>query len=119
MRPKLTNRLLGAILFFAMAANSLALPPRQHTARGVIRSIDYRTDTFTLAPAEDGRSLVFFWHDSTQFTHRGSRVCSGGIRPGVSVKVYYRTEMGQLVLREIRLPNDIPSSCGECCCKRN
>jgi hypothetical protein len=120
MRTKLTKMLLGTALLFTSAISSWALPPKQHAVRGVIESIDQSAHTLTVAPANGNKSLVFVWKDSTRFRQGWSRLCSGALQKGATVKIYYRREIGQLVPREVSLRSEAGTPCasGQCCGKR-
>ena len=116
---RLTKLIGGATLGVALLASSTtwALPPRQHSVRGVIEHIDHKAHTLTLAPANGSKPLVFVWKDSTRFNQRWNRICHGALEPGPSVRVSYRREIGQLVPREVKLQSDPATRCttGECC----
>ena len=120
---RLTKLIGGATLGVALLASSTtwALPPRQHSVRGVIENIDRNAHTLTLAPANGSKPLVFVWKDSTRFAQGSGRICSGALEPGQSIRVSYRREIGQLVPREVSLRSDAVTRCttGECCTKRD
>jgi hypothetical protein len=118
MKTKLLISSIVAAAFVAATPSSWAIPPRQHSASGVIASIDDKT--FTLAPSKDAKPLVFVWNKSTRFTQQGSRICSGALEPGLPIRVSYRREFGQLVPREVSVRSDAATRCttGECCAKR-
>jgi hypothetical protein len=104
MKAALNILLLRGALLLASTSESRALPPRQHSISGVITDIDYDARTITLAPSKGNSALVFVWKDSTRFSQGWSRICLGALEPGQPVKVHYRREVGQLVPREVNLP---------------
>ena len=114
---KAAMNILGAALLLLSASSSWALPPRQHSARGIIQTIDAEAHTFTVA-TEDNQSLVFVWKDYTRFIHRRSRVCYGALKPGLAVKISYRRDIGQLVPYWAYLPSDAEMRC-VCCAKQS
>jgi hypothetical protein len=116
MKMTLGVLLVGGALFLASTLESRALPPRQHAVAGVIARIDYDTHTITLAPANGDKPFVFAWKDSTRFSRGWSRICLGVLETGQSVKVHYRREVGQLVLREVSIPKETTTRCtvGRC-----
>jgi hypothetical protein len=113
--------LLGFALLFTTVSSSWAMPPRQHSLRGIVESIDQSTHTMTVAPMKGGQPLVFVWKDSTRFRQCWSRLCSGALQNGSPVKIYYRREIGQFVPREVNLQSDAAMSCaiGQCCGRRS
>jgi hypothetical protein len=121
MKSKLTQVLLVAAMVFGSVSSRWALPPRQHAVRGVIESMDPSTHTLTVAPANGSKALVFVWKDSTRFKQGWSRFCSGALKKGAPVTVYYRREIGQLVRREVNVRGEagMPCAIGECCGKRS
>ena len=120
MKTTLNILLLGGALLLASATESRALPPRQHSASGVIIGVDYDAHTITVAPPK-GDNFVFVWKDSTRFSQGWRRICLGALEPGQSVKVHYRREIGQLVPRDVNLRTETPTRCttAECCAKRS
>lgn len=119
MKTKLNILLLGGALLFASATESRALPPRQHGASGVIKTIDYDAHTITLTAEKGETPLVFVWKDHTRFSQGWSRICLGALEPGQPVRISYRREIGQLVPREVNLRKETPTRCttGRCCAK--
>ena len=121
MKTKLLISSIVAAAFVVATPSGWALPPRQHSASGVIASIDHKTHTLTLAPSKGAEPLVFVWNDSTRFKQRGSRICIGALEPGHAVRISYRREIGQLVPREVGLRAETTTRCttGDCCAKRS
>jgi len=108
----------GAALGFVLLTTSSgwAMPPIPQTARGTIQNIDYSARTLTVTTASEAKPLVFVWKDSTRFTQRGKRICSGALEAGLRVKVHYRREVGRLVPREVSVRSDADTPCtnGKC-----
>lgn len=91
---------------------SLAMVPVQRAARGTIENIDHDGHELIVTPPNGGQSLVFHWNDSTRFRQSGLRTCSQALCQGSTVKIYYRRESAQLVLREVRLLSHRRTRCG-------
>ncbi len=91
---------VAAGLLLAATPNVKALPPRQHSADGVVESIDCGSRSITLQPKDGGVPLLFVWKDSTRFTRKGG-CAKYTLSSGQTVQVWYRREVGQNVLREI------------------
>ena len=121
MKTKLILTSIVAAAFLVATPSGWALPPPQHSAFGVIASIDHKTHTLTLAPPKGAEPLVFVWKNSTRFKQRGSRICTGALEPGLPVRVSYRREVGRLVPSEVSLRTDATTRCttGDCCTKRS
>ena len=92
---------LVAFVTLAMASNSLALPPRQHGARGTVSRIDPTARTFAITPDRESPPRVFVWKDYTTFRKDGERVAATDLRAGAEVKLYYRKEIGEFVPRSV------------------
>ena len=95
----------GALL---MAVNvSWALPPMQRSFSGEITAVNHDERILSLR-SNDGRVLSFKWNRSTRFLSQGNRHCMCVLRVGSVAKVYYRREIGQLILRQanVRVAND-------------
>ena len=110
MKRQLISIAVAAGMVLA-ATDAWALPPRQHTARGVIESIDPESRTLTLSLREGEAPVVFVWNGSTRFSHGWSRMCSGALHSGEPVSIYYRRELGQLMLRSVSLRAKEPPAC--------
>jgi Cu/Ag efflux protein CusF len=79
---------------------SWALPPRQHSIRGVIEKIDRANGTITLKSTSQGQPALFVWNDHTRFEKPAC--CAGcSLSEGQTVLVRYRREVGKNVLREV------------------
>lgn len=108
----LTALLIGATLLATMP-NATALPSRQHSVNGVVEAIDCTSQTITLKSKDGGEPLTFVWNESTRFTKKGGCAkCS--LDSGQTVKVWYRREVGQNVLREINTKGTT-TDCGAGC----
>jgi hypothetical protein len=70
----------------------------------------------TLKPEKVGlASRSFVWNDSTRFRANGAAVGAERVTPGQRVRVFYRREVGRLVLREVTLEsNAARSPCRGC-----
>ena len=100
MKASLKILLFGCVLLIASANDSRALPPRQHSASGVVESIDCASRTITFTPKDGKAPLKFVWNDSTRFTRKGGCArCS--LQSGQKARVSYRREVGQNVLHEV------------------
>lgn len=99
-----TNLLPSAVvagLLLVTAVSGWALPPRQHSVTGVIESVDWTSRQISLTSADGTRRLVLAWTDRTRFTKdAGCAQCSLAVSRAVSI--YYRQEVGQNVLREVK-----------------
>ena len=93
------------------ATSAWPVPPAQHAARGVIKSIDLKSQTLTLSLSNKDEPLVLFWNNSTRFSHGWNRVCPGALHPDEPVFVYYRREVGRPVLRSVSLRAKGPPNC--------
>lgn len=109
------------VLLIMIAASSLlvtmpsamAMPPRQHSVNGMVEGIDCTSQTITLKPKDGGEPLTFVWNESTRFTKKGGCAkCS--LDSGQTVKVWYRREVGQNVLREVNTKGTT-TECGAGC----
>jgi len=87
-------------LLLAATNESWAMPPRQQSVSGVIEAIDCASHTITLKPKAVTAPLTFVWNDSTRFTRKGG-CAKGSFYFGQTVRVTYRREVGQNVLREV------------------
>jgi hypothetical protein len=105
--------LVGAGLLLAATNTSWARPPRTHSLRGVVESIDCASQTIALTSKDGATPLTFVWNDSTRFSRKGGCAkCS--LDAGQTVRVWYSRELGQNVLREVSTKS--PSTgCGAAC----
>jgi hypothetical protein len=113
MKPRRSRKWFGALLLVGLLTSgfeSHALPPRQHAARGVIESVDLAKRTLVLVEAKTKTSRTFVWNDSTRFRQDGKKVTPGTLQVGITVRGYYRKEVGRFVLRELRWSNTAPRS---------
>ena len=108
----LTALLLGTTLL-AATPSTWALPPRQHSVSGVIEGIDCASRTITLKSKDGTTPLTFVWNDTTRFTRKGGCArCS--LDPGQTVRVSYRRQVGQDVLRDVSTKG-ASAGCGAAC----
>jgi len=110
---KIAAIIVVTALLLVSASNTWAARTPQHSASGVIQSIDVTTETFTLAPTK-GEPLVFVWKDYSRLIQSGRRVCFGVLKSGQTIKISYRRDIGQLVPYWVYLPKDAEAHC-ECC----
>lgn len=104
---------VAAGFLLAATPNLWALPPRQHSASGVVEAIDCASRTITLMSKDGAVPLRFVWNDSTRFSRTGGCIkCSLGSNQ--TVRVWYRREVGQNVLREVST-KDASTECGAVC----
>lgn len=97
MKLNFTPGALVTGLLLATAVSVRAVPPRQHAASGIIEQLDRSKRQLTLKSAP-GLELV--WNGRTRFVGH----CPGcQLAIGQTVKIYYRREVGQNVLREVSL----------------
>ena len=88
----------GALL--AATPEAGALPPTAHLETGVVTVIDCVNRSISIQPKPGAAAKSFVWNDGTRFSHRGG-CAQSGIEQGQTVRVYYRREYGQNVLREV------------------
>ena len=111
MKPRAAAKYFGPLLFAGMLTGgfeSHALPPLQHPARGAIESVDHAERTLVLVDSKTRTSRIFLWNDSTRLRKNGVKVSADFLRTGIEVKGYYRKEVGQFVLRELRWSDPAP-----------
>lgn len=95
MKPNLILNAAVTSLLLATTASGWAIPPRQHAASGVIVELDRSQRRLTLKSASP---LELVWSDRTRFVGH-CPACH--LNVGQAVKIYYRREAGQNVLREV------------------
>ncbi|MBX3732872.1 MAG: hypothetical protein KF791_09785 [Verrucomicrobiae bacterium] len=98
---------VGALLTASPKAR--AFPPTAHLEIGVVTGINCATRSISIQPKPGAAAKSFIWNDSTRFSHRGG-CAHGGIEQGQTVRVYYRREYGQNVLREVSAKS-APAEC--------
>jgi hypothetical protein len=99
MKPNFILITVAAGLLLTATDSGWALPPFQHSVSGVVEAIDCARRTITLKPKDGATPLTFVWNESTRFTRKGGCAkCS--LNSGQTVRVSYRREVGQNVLRE-------------------
>ena len=100
MKPNFISITVAAGLLLAATNSGWAFPPRQHSISGVVDAIDCASRTITLKSKDGAAPMTFVWNDSTRFSHKGGCAkCS--LDSGQTVRVSYRREVGQNVLREV------------------
>lgn len=113
MKPRGTKKLFATLLLVGLLTSgfeSHALPPRQHAASGVIKSVDLAKRTMVLVDSKTMSSRIFVWNDSTRFRQDGKKIAPGTLQAGMTVRGYYRREVGRFVFRELRWSNTAPNS---------
>ena len=104
---------VAAGLLLAATNSGWALPPFQHSVRGVGEAIDCNSRTITLKSKDGAAPLTFVWNESTRFTRKsGCAKCS--LNSGQTIRVSYRREVGQNVLREVSAKGAF-GGCGVMC----
>ena len=101
---------VGALITL-MATSALAFPPRRHTERGTIQSIDPKTRTLILQLCCE--TARFTLQDWTRIHIDGEKIAPQNILPGTPVRVSYRREAGVLSLYEVR-SGKARSICTDC-----
>lgn len=104
---------IAAGLLLTATPNLWALPPRQHSASGVVEVIDCTSRTMTLTTKDGAAPLTFVWNDSTRFS-RTDGCIKCGLGSNQTVRVWYRREVGQNVLREVNTKG-MTTECGAMC----
>lgn len=100
----------AALSLNATTPNLWAVPPRQHSASGVVQVIDCANRTMTLTTKDGAAPLTFVWNDSTRFSRTGGCI-KRSLSSKQTVRVWYRREVGQNVLREVT-SKDASTECG-------
>ena len=113
MKTQLALIAVVAGALFAATQEAGAPPPTAHLETGVVTAIDCASRTISIQPKPGAEAKTFVWNDSTRFSHRGG-CAQGGIEQGQSVRVYYRREYGQNVLREVTAKST-PAECHASC----
>ncbi len=101
MKTNFITLAAAAGLLLATTVSGWAFPPRQHSVSGVIASVDWTNRQISLKSADGNSGLGLAWNDRTRFTKdAGCAKCSLAV--GRAVSIYYRQEVGQNVLREVK-----------------
>lgn len=100
MKTQLGLIALAAGALLAATPEASAFPPTAHLETGVVTAIDCVSRSIAIQPKPGASAKNFVWNDGTRFSHRGG-CAQGGIEQGQTVRVYYRREYGQNVLREV------------------
>ena len=90
-----------AAWLFAPAQSGWALPPRQHSAAGVVEVLNCASRTIALKNADSGKPLTFIWDDNTRFFKADGQPGCCCLDSGQRIRLWYRQEGGQNVLREV------------------
>jgi len=113
MKPHLITLTVAVSLLLAGTPDAQASPPRQHSANGLIDTIDCASGTITLKSKDGATPLTLVWNDSTRFTKRGGCAkCS--LDSGQTVHAWYRRELGRNVLRKVSTKG-ASAACGAAC----
>ena len=113
MKPKFIPIAVAAGLLLTATPDIQALPPRQHSVSGVVAVTDCASRTITLRSKDGAAPLTFIWNAGTRFSRKGG-CAKCGFDSGQRVRVSYRREVGQNVLREVNT-KDASSACGVVC----
>ena len=84
-------------LLLTTAVSIWAVPPRQHAVTGVIEELDRSRRQLILKSVP---RLELVWNERTRFL---GHCPDCQLKAGQMVKIYYRRELGQNVLREVSL----------------
>ena len=104
---------VAASVLLAATNTGWGRPPLTHSLSGVIEGIDCPSQTITLKSKDGATPLTFRWNDSTRFSRRGGCAkCS--LDSGQTVRVSYRREIGQNMLREVSTKGT-SADCGVVC----
>ena len=87
-------------LFIALPAH--ALPRRQHLLHGKITAVDAAARSFTVESPTSGL-VTLVWNDTTKLRDGKKPTPVSSLTPGRAVKLYYRTDLGVKVARDITL----------------
>lgn len=95
MKPNFILNAVVTSLLLATTISGWAIPPRQHAASGVIAVLDRSQRRLILNTTFP---LELVWSNGTRFVGH-CPACH--LNVGQAVKIYYRREAGQNVLREV------------------
>ena len=113
MKPNFIPLTVAASWLLAATNSGWALPPFQHSVSGEVEAIDCASRTITLKLKAGAVPLTFVWNESTRFTRKGG--CAKCIlNSGQTIRVSYRREVGQNVLREVSAKGAF-GGCGVTC----
>src|SRR2546425_7879018 len=88
MKTRFISIAVAAGVLLATTSTVWARPPRTHSLRGVVESIDCASQTIALKSKDGTTPLTFVWNDSTRFTRKGGCArCS--LDSGQTVRVSY------------------------------
>lgn len=110
MKTQLGLIALAAGALLAATPEAGALPPRQHSASGVVEAINCTNRTIILKSKDAAAPLILFWNESTRFKQTGS-CARQGFEAGQTVRGWYRREAGRNVLREVSTKADAANCC--------
>lgn len=110
MKIQLALTALVAGVLLAATPEAAALPPRQHSASGIVDSINCTNRTIILKSKDTAAPLILFWRESTSFKQTGGCARQGFVG-GQAVRGRYRREAGRNVLREISTEADASDCC--------
>lgn len=81
-----------ALLLFALACPTNAMPPIPRTFKGEVERIDTRQRQLVITNRHD--RVVLAWRNTAR---------TGCLKPGDAVKAYYRKEAGKHVISDLRV----------------
>lgn len=103
---KTTLPFLFVILLFSNA-ESFALPPRQHLAKGTVAAIDREQITVVPSrPEKDEPTSFTIQEGRTPLRKDGRSAPAEQLSVGQSVRLYYKREMGAWVATEVAWKTD-------------
>lgn len=100
------HTLLVTALLLALPAH--AMPRLQHLLRGKIVSVDPAGRSFTVESPTWGL-VTGAWNDTTKIADGKTAATPATLTAGRIVRLYYRTEVGVKLAREVRLDPSAPS----------
>jgi len=136
MKPILTRLFSGALLVTGLlgsTSTSSARPPAaRFTNHGIIETVDYAANSFTIVSEKDAARRTFVWRSSTTFRQKSPQPCASWIdrwfslgakttaeslQPGRTVQFYYRKEAGRYRVSGVTVLATGDQVCG--CCSRS
>ena len=105
---------VACLIILLAASLAQAFPPRMHSERGTVASIDPKSQTITLLVCCEKQQ--FAWRDWTRIRIDGRNVTPQNIPVGAFVRVSYRHEIGAQALYELRSsePRAMCAACLAC-----
>lgn len=87
-----------------------AMPKLTFELRGTIESVDLRNSEIRIRPISKEKVRAFAWHEDTTFIKGREKILVSEIKPGQSVRAYYRAPIiGHAFVKRVIL-EDAPSN---------